>query len=198
MNTEKNTPTNINKTLLLLAGGSLAALLIAGCSQQANESTVIGTQSTQPSATLETSPSTEPQATAIDASSPLAAIETALADFPGGVAMSIDRDDDDQYFDLDVAHDGYIHEVRVSIDGSTVLSSSQDDALDSEDRAELEAADLPLADAIEIAIAEAPGLVDDAELDSTANATVWSIEIYQTTSSHVTLRIDAGSGEVLP
>lgn len=93
----------------------------------------------------------------------LVAIETAEAE-AGGTAYEIDDQDEDGTWEVDVRVDDRSVEVTVSADG-TEVTETEDDDLDDDDRAALDAATITLREAIELAVAEAGGVLDDAELE---------------------------------
>jgi uncharacterized membrane protein YkoI len=105
----------------------------------------------------------------------LAAIATAETE-TGGVAYEIDDQDDDQAWDVHVRVDDRSVEVTVTADGSEVLQT-QDDDLDSEDRAALDAATVTLAEAIEAAVNEVGGVLDDAELKTGDGQQAWEVTV---------------------
>lgn len=93
----------------------------------------------------------------------LTAIGTAEAE-AGGTAYEIDDQDADGTWEVDVRVEDRSVEVTVSADGSRVERTEEDD-LDDDDRAALDAATITLAEAIELAVSEAGGVLDDAELE---------------------------------
>ena len=109
----------------------------------------------------------------------------------GGRALHLETDDG--AWEVHVASGDREVDVRVSADGGSVRSSSDAGALDAEDRAALDAASTPLADAVRIAAAQGAGAaVEDAELvrdDTTAH---WSVNL----SGGVTVRVSAADGSV--
>ena len=97
----------------------------------------------------------------------LAAISTAEG-ATGGVAYEIDDQDDDGTWEVDVRVGDSSVEVKISADGTQVLGQENDD-LDDNDRAGLDAASITLSDAIQTAVDHAGGTLDDAELDDNDN-----------------------------
>lgn len=108
-------------------------------------------------------------------SAALDAIDTAEAE-TGGVAYQIDDQDDDGTWEVDVRVDDRSVEVRVAADGGSV-EATEDDDLDDDDRAALDAATITLAEAIEAAIGEAGGHLDDAELDEENGTHAWEVSL---------------------
>lgn len=113
-------------------------------------------------------PTEEPPATSDAASddvtaTALTAIATAEA-AAGGQAYEIDDQDDDGTWEVDVRVGNASVEVTVSADGTEVVEQENDD-LDDDDRNALDAASITLTQAIQIAIDEVGGVLDDAELE---------------------------------
>lgn len=130
------------------------------------------TSADEPAATA-TAPSADPDADLTDIA--LAAIRTAEAE-AGGEAYEIDDTDDDGTWEVDVRVGDRSVEVTVDPEGTTVLETEDDD-LDGEDRAALDAATVTLTEAIEIAIDEAGGVLDDAELETDDGRQAWEVTV---------------------
>ncbi|MCK0111512.1 PepSY domain-containing protein [Ornithinimicrobium sp. F0845] len=126
----------------------------------------------------------------------LAAIDTAEAE-TGGTAYEIDDLDDDGTWEVDVRVDDHSVEVKVSADGAEVLQTEQDD-LDDDDRAALEAATITLQDAIELAVSEVGGVLDDAELEGEGNGNPhhWEVSVDTDERDDIEVLISV-TGEVL-
>lgn len=126
----------------------------------------------------------------------MTAIATAETE-AGGIAYEIDDQDDDGTWEVDVAVDDRSVEVTVSADGSTVEGTEEDD-LDADDRAALDAASITLQEAIETAIGEVGGVLDDAELDEENGEYAWEVTVDGADSGDddVEVRV-AVTGEVL-
>lgn len=122
-----------------------------------------------------------------------AAIETAEAE-NGGTAHHIDWDDN-EHWEIDVVGDRE-WEYQVSADGSSVEQTDEDDA-DGDDTREVEQAEVTLLEALETALEDTPGTIDDAELDEDDGSLHWEVGIYAEGSSDSTdIRIDAQSGDI--
>lgn len=149
-----------------------------------------GAQSEETS-TAEASASDSPQGGDLEAAS--AAIDTAEAE-NGGTAHHIDWDDN-AHWEIDVVGDRE-WEYQVSADGSSIEQTDEDDA-DSDDQREIEQAEVTLLEALEIALEDTPGTVDDAELDEDDGSLHWEVGIYAEGSADSTdIRIDAKSGDI--
>ncbi|WP_161965111.1 PepSY domain-containing protein [Ornithinimicrobium cerasi] len=129
----------------------------------------------------------------------LAAIATAEAE-AGGTAYEIDDQDDDGTWEVDVAVDDRSVEVTVSADGSTV-AETEDDDLDEDDRAALDAATITLVDAITTAVTEVDGVLDDAELEEEDGSFFWEVSVDRTSNGagddDVEVRVDVTTGDVV-
>lgn len=125
----------------------------------------------------------------------LAAIDTAEAE-TGGVAYEIDDQDDDGTWEVDVRVDDRSVEVTVSADGRTV-EGTEDDDLDDDDRAGLDAATITLQEAIEAAVAEAGGVLDDAELKEEDGSHRWEVSLDGTDRGDDVEVLVSVTGEVL-
>lgn len=104
----------------------------------------------------------------------LQAIETAEGE-AGGTAYGIDDQEDDGSWEVDVAVGDRSVEVTVGADGS--VTSTEDDDLDDDDRAGLDAATITLSEAIEQAVGEVGGHLDDAELDEDDGTHFWEVSL---------------------
>ncbi|SOC52531.1 PepSY domain-containing protein [Ornithinimicrobium cerasi] len=129
----------------------------------------------------------------------LAAIATAEAE-AGGTAYEIDDQDDDGTWEVDVAVDDRSVEVTVSADGATV-EATEDDDLDEDDRAALDAATITLVDAITTAVTEVDGVLDDAELEEEDGSFFWEVSVDRTSNGagddDVEVRVDVTTGDVV-
>lgn len=123
----------------------------------------------------------------------LAAIALAEAEV-GGIAHEVDEDDG--RWEIDVALDGESIEVAVDAAGTEVLGTSSDSRISAGDLEALDEAVVSIAEAIEIALAEAPGEIEDVDLDTRDGRYVWDVEI-ETTSDDVSIEIDILTGEIL-
>lgn len=125
----------------------------------------------------------------------LAAVATAETE-TAGIAYEIDDQDDDGTWEVDVRAGDRSVEVTVSADGTAVEGTEEDD-LDSEDAAALDAASITLVEAIEIAIGEVGGVLDDAELKEEDGRFAWEISLDGTGSGDDVEVLVSVEGEVL-
>lgn len=148
---EESTPTKPIKPLAA-ATVTTAALVLAGCGA---------------GGTTNTSPATGDDPV-------FAAIDAALAQYPGGVIDSIDREDRRDVYDI--VTNGTVTEIEVS-DNGDIREEERDG--DDDDVANAAAATVTVSDAISQALDQHPGsTVDDAELDDDDRATLeWQIDL---------------------
>lgn len=93
----------------------------------------------------------------------------------GGTAYEIDDRNGSGTWEVDVAVDDRSVEVEIDADGAVV--GTEDDDLDGDDRAGLEAATISLPDAIKLAIGEVGGYLDDAELEEEDGQHYWEVSL---------------------
>ena len=87
--------------------------------------------------------------------------------------------------------------MKVSADGKSVVESEDDD-LDDDDRAGLDAASITLSDAIMTAIDEKGGVLDDAELEEENGTHYWEVTVDGTDSGDdVEVKIGVTNGSVI-
>ncbi|WP_134772636.1 PepSY domain-containing protein [Ornithinimicrobium flavum] len=125
----------------------------------------------------------------------LAAVATAETE-TAGIAYEIDDQDDDGTWEVDVRAGDRSVEVTVSPDGTTVESTEEDD-LDAEDRDALDAASITVVEAIEIAVGEVGGVLDDVELDEEDGTYAWEVTLDGTDSGDDVEVLVSVTGEVL-
>lgn len=125
----------------------------------------------------------------------LAAITTAESE-TGGVAYAIDDSDDDGGWEVTVRTGDSSVEVRVGADGAVV--GTEPDDLDGDDRQILDGVQITLVQAIEAAVAETGGVLDDADLSDDDDDQA-SVEVTVDTADRtdVDVHLDPVTGEVL-
>lgn len=124
----------------------------------------------------------------------LAAVPTA-EQAAGGVAYEIDDQDDDGTWQVDVRTGDTTVEVTVSADGTTALDQKNDD-LDDDDKAGLDAATITLGEAIQKAVDEVGGALDDAELDEENGQHYWKVSVDTNQQDDVEVQVSV-TGEIL-
>ena len=123
----------------------------------------------------------------------LAAVDTA-AEAAGGTAYAIDDTDGDQNWEVDVWAGGQKVEVKVSADGSNVISQGQPEQDD--DGARTDRADTGLKAAIEAALQDTAGTLDEADLDEEGGTVVYTVKIDTDQTQDVELLVGAADGKV--
>lgn len=102
---------------------------------------------------------------------------------------------DDGRWEVDVAVGDRSHEVRVTQDGT--VTGADEERLDADDRAALEAAEVTLTDAIETAAGAAPGgRLDDVSLDDDGRGYTWEVSFEDGGVDHE-IHVDVVSGEIV-
>jgi uncharacterized membrane protein YkoI len=122
----------------------------------------------------------------------LEAIATA-EDHAGGSPYSIDGSDGNTSWEVEVAVGDRTVEVEVDQAGEVV--ETEDDDLGSADRQALDGAQVGLAEAVESALAEADGALQDVELDEEDDRYYWAVTV-DVGGDDVDYRVDLVSGEV--
>ncbi|MFD1504590.1 hypothetical protein FE374_05960 [Georgenia yuyongxinii] len=189
------------------AAAAATVLLLAGCGSTREEVPLPGIEQSPageadtPSASPGT-PSPSPTAddgadadAAATGDAALTAVRTAENAVPGGRAADLDRDDDDGDYEITVVGAGGAEDVAVGSDGTQVLRQQPDDDLDDDDRAALGTATVTLADAIDAAVAQSGGVVDDVELETEDNGVVWKVKV-RAGDGEREVRVDAADGTV--
>lgn len=195
--------------LAALATVSVLALGLASCAQENPPAAPAPAPSpitqTSPTQTTESAPTAAPTTTSQQSApatdtqernaAALRAVGTAAA-AAGGTAYELDDEDDYRRWEVDVMVGDRSVEVTVSGDGTTVISQDDDDDDDEDDRARLGRATVSMTEAIEIALAEVPGLLDDVELDDEDGQDVWEVGI-DTGSDDVEVSVSTTDGTVV-
>ncbi|AEG42985.1 PepSY domain-containing protein [Isoptericola variabilis] len=128
-----------------------------------------------------------------DATAAALAAITAAEDQAGGTAFAVDDADENDTWEVKVRVGDASQEVEVDADGQVV--STEDGDLDDGDRQALDGAQVTLAEAIESALAEGNGTLDDAELDDEDDTYFWAVTVDED-GDDVDYRVDLASGEV--
>lgn len=198
------------RILATLAVSALALTAAACTNDQATPASPASPAAPPPAATAPATeaPGSMPAATPAESAMPgggatpsdrnagaLRAIATA-AQTAGGTAYELDDADDDGQWEVDVLVGDRNHEITVAADGQTVLSREEDDA-DTEDRNRVQQAQITIEQAIEAALAEVPGNLDDVELDDDNGRAVWEVTVDTSDMQDVEVYVDIVSGDVV-
>ncbi len=111
----------------------------------------------------------------------------------GGDAYSIEDSDEDSVWEIDVAVGDQTIDVEVDENGEVV--DTEEGALDSDEREVIEAAEVGLAEAIELVREEGSGILDEVELDIEGDHADWVVTLV-VKQGEVEYRVDTVSGEV--
>lgn len=185
----KNTATQslTAKPLLFTGTGVLALALLTGCSTAADDpaTTPAPEQATTsaPAEAESTTPATDESGTPADEQQPNAggndpvfdAIAAVTAEHGDGFIVSIDRDDRDENYEIDVVVGEQVLDLKVGLDG-TITEDEQDS--DDDDIQKAQQATVDAETALKRAFeSRAEGLtVDDVELDEDDDRLVWEID----------------------
>lgn len=168
---------------LLAASAAAGALALAGCgnSDDAQQTDDAQQQSTAQAEDTESADDAGDDDAAADEKggsleAAHAAIDLAEKEI-GGKAIEIDFDDE-KTWELTVLKGSEEHEVEINAEGTEVLKKEKDDdQADKEDVDALKKAKISLKEALERALDEQAGTIDEADLDTDGKPT-WSVEIY--------------------
>ncbi|MEU3847747.1 PepSY domain-containing protein [Micrococcus terreus] len=185
----KNTATQslTAKPLLFTGTGVLALALLTGCStaaddpattptpEQATTSAPAEAESTTPAADESGTPADEQQPNAGGNDPVFDAIAAVTAEHADGFIVSIDRDDRDEHYEIDVVVGEQVLDLKVGLDG-TITEDEQDS--DDDDIQKAQQATVDAETALKRAFeSRAEGLtVDDVELDEDDDRLVWEID----------------------
>lgn len=185
----KNTTTQslTAKPLLFTGTGVLALALLTGCStaaddpattpapEQATTSAPAEAESTTPAADESGTPADEQQPNAGGNDPVFDAIAAVTAEHADGFIVSIDRDDRDEHYEIDVVVGEQVLDLKVGLDG-TITEDDQDS--DDDDIQKAQQATVDAETALKRAFESRPeGLtVDDVELDEDDDRLVWEID----------------------
>lgn len=193
---------------------SVLALGVTACGQNARPAAPeTGVAVPAPSAPASSAPASSAPASAPASSAPaedpaqppasddrnaaaLRAIATAEQS-EGGTAYAIDDEDDDRSWEVDVMVGDRSVEVEVSWDGNSVISRDDDDDDDDDERRALERAQVSLSEAIQAALAEVPGELDDAELDDDDDRDHWEVTIDEASDDDVEVYVSIEDGSII-
>lgn len=103
------------------------------------------------------------------------AIDAVMADYPEGIIISIDREDDTDAYEVDVVEGDEVFELKVEEDGNVVEDDREHDG---EDISYAQDTTVSITDAIQEALEQhEDGFLDDAELDEDNGTLSWEISL---------------------
>lgn len=132
----------------------------------------------------------------------LTAVATARGEVGSGTVISVEQEQGASAYEvLVVTKDGTEHEVHTNADGSAVAGTPQTEAADADDKAEHErfvaAADLSVKQAVDALQDLHAGTVTELGLDDHVGTVVWEGDVLDSSGTKHSVRIDAGSGDVV-
>lgn len=159
------------------------------------------TPATEPS-TTELTPITEPAPTEnadpVEIDELVAALGLAAQTVNGPpFAVEYDRDDDGDSWEISLATDAGGFTVRVSADGTEVLSQEQDGDVDDDEIELLQAIEIDAVGVLEIVAPQFSGRVDEMQLDARDGDIVWEIEIRRADDTSFDVVVDAVTGAIV-
>ncbi len=186
----------------------VAALALTGCASDDSDddtgsagSGSVGSSATD-SAGTGTGSSSSGSASAGSNKALLAAVATARGEVGSGTVISVEQEQGASAYEvLVVTKDGTEHEVHTNADGSAVAGTPQTEAADADDKAEHErfvaAADLSVKQAVDAFQDLHAGTVTELGLDDHVGTVVWEGDVLDSSGTKHSVRIDAGSGDVV-
>lgn len=186
----------------------VAALALTGCASDDSDddtgsagSGSVGSSATD-SAGTGTGSSSSGSASVGSNKALLAAVATARGEVGSGTVISVEQEQGASAYEvLVVTKDGTEHEVHTNADGSAVAGTPQTEAADADDKAEHErfvaAADLSVKQAVDAFQDLHAGTVTELGLDDHVGTVVWEGDVLDSSGTKHSVRIDAGSGDVV-
>ncbi|MBO9044623.1 PepSY domain-containing protein [Curtobacterium flaccumfaciens] len=186
----------------------VAALALTGCASDDSDddtgsagSGSVGSSATDPAGTG-TGSSSSGSTSSGSNKALLAAVATARGEVGSGTVISVEQEQGASAYEvLVVTKDGTEHEVHTNADGSAVAGTPQTEAADADDKAEHErfvaAADLSVKQAVDALQDLHAGTVTELGLDDHVGTVVWEGDVLDSSGTKHSVRIDAGSGDVV-
>lgn len=188
----------------------VAALALTGCASDDSDddtgsagSGSVGSSATDPAGTGTGTGSSSSGSTSSGSNKALlAAVATARGEVGSGTVISVEQEQGASAYEvLVVTKDGTEHEVHTNADGSAVAGTPQTEAADADDKAEHErfvaAAGLSVKQAVDAFQDLHAGTVTELGLDDHVGTVVWEGDVLDSSGTKHSVRIDAGSGDVV-
>ncbi|MBT1540153.1 PepSY domain-containing protein [Curtobacterium flaccumfaciens pv. flaccumfaciens] len=188
----------------------VAALALTGCASDDSDddtgsagSGSVGSSATDSAGSGSGTGSSSPGAAAVGSNKALlAAVATARGEVGSGTVISVEQEQGASAYEvLVVTKDGTEHEVHTNADGTSVAGTPQTEAGDADDAAEHErfvaAADLSVKQAVDAFQDLHAGTVTELGLDDHVGTVVWEGDVLDSSGTKHSVRIDAGSGDVV-
>lgn len=192
--------TTARRIALVTALPLVGALALAGCATDDDRDDVAAPAASAPS--VSATQGSAGTGTAADGKSLAAAAATAREAVGSGTVTSIEQEAGGTSWEvLVVTAGGDEQEVHVAADGERTTAGPTKETADAEDRTENErlvgAADLSVSEAASRLTRAVAGTVTELGLDDHAGAVVWEGDVTDASGTTHSIRIDAGSGEVV-
>lgn len=192
--------TTARRIALVAALPLVGALALAGCATDDDRDDVAAPAASAPS--VSATQGSAGTGTAADGKSLAAAAATAREAVGSGTVTSIEQEAGGTSWEvLVVTAGGDEQEVHVAADGERTTAGPTKETADAEDRTENErfvgAADLSVSEAASRLTRAVAGTVTELGLDDHAGAVVWEGDVTDASGTTHSIRIDAGSGEVV-
>jgi uncharacterized membrane protein YkoI len=191
----------------------VAALALTGCASDDSDddtgsagsgSGSVGSSATDSSGSGSSSSGASGAASTGSNKALLAAVATARGEVGSGTVISVEQEQGasaSAYEVLVVTKDGTEHEVHTNADGTSVAGTPQTEAADADDEAEHErfvaAADRSVKQAVDAFQDLHAGTVIELGLDDHVGTVVWEGDVLDSSGTKHSVRIDAGSGDVV-
>lgn len=195
------TKTTVRRTALLVALPLVGALALAGCASDDDRDDAPAAAASGPSVSSSGAATPGPSAAASNDALGTAAA-TARAAVGSGTVTSIEQEAGGTSWEvLVVTDDGAEHEVHVAADGRRTTAGPTQERSDAEDVAEdkrfVDATDLSVTQAAAALTGTVDGTVTELALDDHAGAVVWEGDVLDASGTKHSVRIDAGSGDLV-
>lgn len=187
----------LRRTIVSAAVLFAGALAVTGCAGGSDTASDSGSASSTPGAA-----SGDATTTAASNDALAAAAATARAAVGSGTVVSIEQEQNGTAWEVLVVTDDHTeHEVHTDASGEKTTGTPRVDDSDAEDRAEnqrlVEGAEIDVADAAGRLQDTVAGTVTELGLDDHAGTIVWEGDVRDSSGTKHSIRIEAGSGDVV-
>ena len=170
-----------NRLIKTIAVAATAGLLVTACTDTGDDTATEdpGTVTTTTPAgedPTETTVTTADTADQVEGEDPVfRAIDAVMAEYPDGVIVNIDREDDADSYEMDVVQGEEVVNLQVDFDGTL---REDDREGDDDDVANAQASTVSATDAINEALELHPeGLLDELDLEDEDGALLWKVSL---------------------
>ena len=186
-----------SKKMLIPALLGASTLVLTACGNDGSGGETASAQPENTATTTVTETSADDTGTdtasADEALSAADVVEAALEEVPGdAVGLSMDREDGDAEVTV-LREDGTGAEVEVDLANGSILQV-REESLDNDEQP---APTVSIVEAMDTALGEVDGTVDDADLGTNFGDRVWEITVVDTDNREQEVKIDAETGDVI-